>query len=330
MQTRESAIECQALSKHYGQVAALQELNLNVPRGCIFGLLGPNGAGKSTTVGILSTLLRPSSGSARVLGKEVVKERAALRPLIGLVFQENSLDPELTAREQLRFHGRLYHLSQPRKRVDQLLERFALFALADRPVRLLSGGQRRRVEILRGMLHMPTLLFLDEPCLGLDVASRAELWNYLQSLVREEGLSIFLTTHSMEEADALCDQIAIIDAGKCVVEGTPSQLKSQLGGDVVHLCVQHASVARDAIEAYPKARLLSQPVIAKPGPAKGSSAVSWLAASLKEGSRNLPELLRCLEKAEVLELELHRPSLAQVFLHYTGHPFESKTGDEVE
>src|SRR5262249_44775081 len=197
-----NAIEVRGLVKRYGATPALAGIALDVPRGICFGLLGPNGAGKSTAVGVLTTLLTPTAGSVFLLGCDVVRERAAVRRQIGVVFQEPALDPELSAREQLTLHARLFHLDAPARRAAHWIQRPGLTDPADRPARTLSGGLRRRVEIARGLLNRPGVLFLDEPTTGLDVAARAVIWDELRALRRSGETTLFLTTHSMEEADA--------------------------------------------------------------------------------------------------------------------------------
>src|SRR5262245_51040767 len=303
------AIEVRALVKQYGEMRALVGIDLDVPRGICFGLLGPNGAGKSTAVGVLTTLLSPTSGSARLLGHDVVRERAAVRRQIGVVFQEAALDPELSAREQLALHARLFHLDDPAARAADWIARLGLAEHADRPVRKLSGGLRRRVEIARGLLNRPGVLFLDEPTTGLDVAARARIWEELRALRGSGETTLFLTTHSMEEADALCDSIAIVDTGRIVAAGTPSALKSELGGDVVTLVLERPEAAEAALTAHPGVRS-----VVRDGRA--------LRVTVADGTRQLAGLLECARGAGIVEVDLRRPTLEHVFLHHTGHAFE--------
>ena len=309
-----NAIEARALVKRYGDREALAGVDLEVPSGVCFGLLGPNGAGKSTTVGVLTTLLAPSSGSASLLGYDVMRERAEVRRRIGVVFQESALDPELSAREQLVLHARLYHLASARSEVDGWIERMDLARHADLPVRKLSGGLRRRVEIARGLLSRPGVLFLDEPTTGLDVVARARIWDELRALRRAGDTTLFLTTHSMEEADALCDQLAIVDDGRIVARGSPEALKAELGGDVVTLVLERPEAARGALASQPGvARVESDP-----------DRAGALRVTVADGSRHLAALLECARGAGVLEVDLRRPSLEHVFLHHTGHRFEGR------
>ena len=313
----DDAIVARDLVKRFGQVAALDGLSLRVARGSCFGLLGPNGAGKTTTVSVLTTLALADAGSAAVLGHDVVAERALVRRELGLVFQETTLDPELTAREQLDLHGRLYHLADRRKRVGEALALAGLEADADRPVRGFSGGMKRRLELVRGLLHRPRILFLDEPTLGLDVAARAGIWEELRRLRRTGEVTLFLTTHSMEEADALCDSLAIVDRGRVVAEGPPERLKAALGGDVVVLTLERAE-PRDEILASLGA-LSGVTRVTHEGVESGEGVFRIVVAN---GPQRLPELLYAARPFGVREVLLHRPTLEHVFLHHTGHPFE--------
>jgi len=312
----EDAIVARGLVKRFGSVAALDGLSLRVARGSCFGLLGPNGAGKTTTVSILATLARADEGSASVLGRDVVRERAGVRRELGLVFQEPTLDPELAAREQLDLHGRLYHLESRRARVGEALALAGLEADADRPVRGFSGGMKRRLELVRGLLHRPRILFLDEPTLGLDVAARAGIWEELRRLRRTGDLTLFLTTHSMEEADALCDGLAIVDRGRVVAEGSPEGLKAALGGDVVVLSLERAE-KKEEVRAQLGA--LSGVTRVTHEDVGGAGVFRIVVAN---GPQRLPELLYAARPFGVREVQLHRPTLEHVFLHHTGHPFE--------
>jgi len=314
--TNDAAVAAAGLVKRYGDREALAGIDLAVPRGICFGLLGPNGAGKSTTVGVLTTLIAPTAGTATLLGHDVVRERAAVRRSLGVVFQEPALDPELTPREQLTLHARLFHLASPADRAADWIERLGLGEHADRPVRALSGGLRRRVEIARGLLNRPGVLFLDEPTTGLDVAARARIWEELRALRRGGDTTLFLTTHSMEEADALCDEIAIVDAGRIVAAGTPAALKEELGGDVVTLVLERPERAVERLAA--QAGVHSVAVESAPGPGKPGA----VRITVSDGTRRLAGLLDCARDAGVLEVDLRRPTLEHVFLHHTGHAFE--------
>ena len=306
-----NAVELAGLCKRYGDTQALDGVDLCVPRGACFGLLGPNGAGKSTMVGILTTLLSPSAGRAAVMGHDVVGERAAVRRVLGVVFQEPSLDPELTPREQLALHARLFRLEPRAARVSEALERLGLAEHADRPVRRLSGGLRRRVELARGLLNRPGVLFLDEPTTGLDPGARATLWSELRALQRAGDTTLFLTTHSMEEADALCDAVAILDGGRVVAQGAPAALKARLGGDVVTLVLERPEGMESALAALPGVAAVVR-----------DAERGALRVTVAEGPRRLPALLECARDAGVIEVDLRRPTLEHVFLHHTGHAFE--------
>jgi ABC-2 type transport system ATP-binding protein len=303
--------------KRFGRVAALDGLSLRVSRGSCFGLLGPNGAGKTTTVSVLTTLALADEGRALVLGHDVVAERARVRSELGLVFQETTLDPELTAREQLDLQGRLYHLADRRKRVGEALALAGLEGDADRPVRGFSGGMKRRLELVRGLLHHPRILFLDEPTLGLDVAARAGIWEELRRLRRSGDVTLFLTTHSMEEADALCDCLAIVDHGRVVAEGPPEVLKGALGGDVVVLTLERWE-PRDEVQA----KLSPLAGVARVTLESVGSSGGVFRIVVANGPQRLPELLYAIRPFGVREVQLHRPTLEHVFLHHTGHPFE--------
>ncbi|MEM7409071.1 MAG: ABC transporter ATP-binding protein [Myxococcota bacterium] len=310
-----TAIEVRGLEKRYGDHRALAGINLSVPAGSCFGLLGPNGAGKSTTVGVLTTLLSPSGGTATLLGHDVERERAAVRARLGVVFQEPALDPELSAREQLRLHARLFRLESPAAVVDDWIERLDLVEHADRAVRKLSGGLRRRVEIARGLLNRPGVLFLDEPTTGLDPAARARIWDELRKLRDSGETTLFLTTHSMEEADALCDEIAILDAGEVRVTGPPERLKADLGGDVVTVVLRDAPASAEAA--------LSSVAGVQRVDASTSDAGTTFHVTVRDAPQQLARLLDPFPAADVLAVEMQRPSLEHVFLHHTGHTFES-------
>lgn len=224
------------LSKDYGDLRAVDQLHLDVPEGEFFGLLGPNGSGKTTTIHMLTTLARPTSGNAEVAGYDVLKQGVAVRRETGLVFQDSALDRTLSVAENLRFAGMLRNLSKAviRERSDELLKLFNLNDRRDRKVATLSGGMRRALDIARGVLHRPRILFLDEPTLGLDVPSRRQIWGYIERLRRDEGMTVFLTTHYLEEAEA-CDRVAFLDRGQIVGSGAPKALIQQLGSYIIEI-----------------------------------------------------------------------------------------------
>jgi ABC-2 type transport system ATP-binding protein len=291
------------------EVVAVAGVDLRVRAGEIFGFLGPNGAGKTTTLRMLATLLPPTSGEAWVAGFDLRRAPRRVRERIGYVGQTGGTDPLVTGRDELVMQGRLYRLSaaESRARAAEMISTLQLEECADRPVKSYSGGQRRRLDIALGLIHRPPLLFLDEPTTGLDPQSRAHLWEEVARL-REGGITIFLTTHYLEEADALCDRVAIIDHGRIVAEGTPEELKRQTAGDVVILGVTGDGGA--ALEL-----LRGQPFVREAGREDGS-----LRLYVDRGEVALPSILRLLDGAglELQTISLTRPSLDDVFLRQTG------------
>ncbi|HEX3219515.1 MAG TPA: ATP-binding cassette domain-containing protein [Candidatus Limnocylindria bacterium] len=304
------AIEAHDLVKHFGPVQAVNGISLEVRKGEIFGFLGPNGAGKSTTINILCTLLRPTGGRASVAGHDVDREPAAVRSRIGLVFQDPSLDAQLTARENLQFHAFIYSVpaAERAERIKQALEMVELTDRADSIVMTFSGGMKRRLEIARGMLHTPEVLFLDEPTIGLDPQTRRHIWAYLRKLRHEAGVTLFMTTHYMDEAEE-CDRIAIVDGGKIVALGTPAELKAMVGGDVVTIATADNRVAAEEM----KATFGLEPAVAN-----GS-----LRVEVKDAAAFIPQLLRELSQP-VTSVASHQPSLDDVFLKLTGHAIRAE------
>jgi ABC-2 type transport system ATP-binding protein len=307
------AIQAAGLSRRFGDVHALEDLNLTVSAGSVLGLLGPNGAGKTTTVRILTTLLRPSTGSARVAGLDVVRQPAAVRRVIGLAGQSAAVDDNLTGQENLVMAGRLHHLhrSEARRRAAELLRRFELAEAAERPVRTWSGGMRRRLDLAVSLVGYPRVLFLDEPSSGLDPHGRRQLWQTIRQLV-DAGTAVLLTTQYLEEADQLADQIVVIDRGRVLAHGTPDQLKAQVGGDRLQLRLAHPATARRAAELV--ADLGS-------GPPQVNAQTGQVTAPLSDGVAVLPEVVRRLDAAGLAlsDLVVRRPTLDDVFLTLTGH-----------
>ena len=291
-------------------VEAVAGVDLAVTSSEIFGFLGPNGAGKTTTLRMLATLLPPSGGTARVAGCDLLTQPDRVRERIGYVGQAGGADREITGRRELVFQGRLYGLSAEaaQKRAAELIDKLELEACADRKVGTYSGGQKRRLDIGLGLVHDPQLLFLDEPTTGLDPQSRARVWDEVQRM-HERGITVFLTTHYLDEADALCDRIAIIDYGKIVAEGTPEQLKRAVAGDVVTL-----TVAGDKKETA-LALLKAQDFVREAGTDDGQVRLY-----VDRGEIAMPAILRLLDGSglELKTMELHRPSLDDVFLRQTG------------
>ncbi len=307
------AIEARDLVKTYpGDIRALDGLSLSVPPGQVFGLLGPNGAGKSTTVKILSTLSRPSSGSARVAGHDVLRHPDRVRRSIGVVGQQSAVDPAATGRENLRLQGRLYGIEgrELRARIDGLLDRFDLIEAADRIVGTWSGGMRRKLDVAMGLINRPSVLFLDEPTTGLDPDARACLWTEIGRLARDGGLAILLTTHYLEEADRLAGRLAIVDHGRIVAEGTPDAMKSELRGDAIHIDLGDASTAAGAVALLAGIDGIDSPLV------DGTR----LSARADRAATRVPAVLSVLEDAgiPVAAVTVARPSLDDVYLRHTG------------
>jgi ABC-2 type transport system ATP-binding protein len=312
------AISVHDLVKNFGQVEAVRGIDLDVRPGEIFGFLGPNGAGKSTTINILCTLLRATSGTASVAGIDVDHDPALVRSRIGLVFQDPSLDQQLTARENLEFHAFVYDVpaSTRKQRIPEVLEMVDLTDRADSVVMTYSGGMRRRLEIARGMLHTPDVLFLDEPTIGLDPQTRRHIWSYLSALPKKGGVTVFMTTHYMDEAE-YCDRIAIIDHGKIQAVGTPDELKRMVGGDVVSITTSDNVAALPQIEAIAGATPIAD---------NGT-----LRVEVPDGAGFVPRLVR-ETTVEVTSVAFRRPSLDDVFLKLTGRAIreeESSTTDQM-
>jgi ABC-2 type transport system ATP-binding protein len=311
-----SAIEARGVVKTYPKgVRALDGIDLDVEAGTIFGLLGPNGAGKSTTVKILTTLARPDAGSAIVADHDVVRSPERVRAAIGVVGQRLGVDPDASGRENLVLQGDLYGLAprEVRWRTHELLARFGLADAARRLVRTYSGGMQRKLDVAMGLINRPQVLFLDEPTTGLDPEARAEMWEAIERLAREENVTVLLTTHYLEEADRLADQLAIVDRGRVVAEGTPDELKSELRGDA--LVVELAEANGVALAALAPLNGVREPLL------EGRV----LRARADEGARALPAVLAALDDAgvEVASATLARPSLDDVYLRHAGRTFEA-------
>ena len=309
------AIVVEELVKTYGRTRALDGVSFTVAEGSVLGLLGPNGAGKTTAVRALTTLLRPDSGSAHVLGIDAIHEPARLRRIIGLAGQSAAVDDKLTGRENLRLVGRLYHLEKAEvmNRADALLERFDLATAADRLVRTYSGGMRRRLDLAASLVNRPRVLFLDEPTTGLDPRSRLGLWSVIEDLVRD-GTTLLLTTQYLEEADRLADRIAVIDGGRVIAEGTSDELKDKVGGSSL---VVKPTVAADLDAAAAVLAGLGAGTPTQPGAGE-------LVLPATTGTTLVVRAAEALEAAgiEVAELGLRRPTLDDVFLTLTGHAAE--------
>jgi ABC-2 type transport system ATP-binding protein len=313
-------IEAQRLVREFKDVRAVDGIDLAVSEGEIYGFLGPNGAGKSTTVHMLTTLLPPTDGSARVAGFDVVKDGPKVRAAIGAALQEAALDPLLTGREHLRLQMALHAVprGERRARGDELLERVGLEAAADRKVRTYSGGMKRRLDLALALVHGPRILFLDEPTTGLDPQSRTALWAEVGRLAREDAVTVFLTTQYLEEADVLADRVGIIDHGRIVAEGTPNSLKAEIG---------HPTV--EVVPADPEQRPELADILAQFGEPAQISPKS-LAVRLTGDDFSLADVVRALDQVglHVEHLQLHAPSLDDVFLAKTGRTLEGAGSEQ--
>jgi len=296
-------IEIKDLTKKFNKLTAVDALNLQIKEGEIFGLLGPNGAGKTTTLLMLTTLIQPTSGTATINNYDIHTQPHNVRKSIGIVFQDPSSDEILTGYENLKLHGWLYDMPDVlrEKRIKEVLELVDLTNRQNDRVKKYSGGMRRRLELARGLMHHPKVLFLDEPTLGLDPQTRGTIWEYIQKLAKEKKITIVMTTHYMDEADKLCDRLAIIDQGKIVILGSPKELKKNLGGDIVHLKSTNLNISKLKKLSYVK---------------KISSCNDEICLTIENANKHLQELLNFVGKVD--SVEIHSPTLDDVFLHYTG------------
>lgn len=319
------SVTAENLVKTYdkGRVRALDNLSLDVEEGTVLSVLGPNGAGKTTTVRILSTLLRPDSGSATVAGIDVIKNPEKVREVIGLSGQYAAVDEILTGYDNLVMFGELYHLGKKQAvaRANELLERFSLTEAAKRPIKTYSGGMRRRLDLAASLIVKPKVLFLDEPTTGLDPRGRQEMWGVIQELVKG-GVTLLLTTQYLEEADQLADEIAVIDTGKVIARGTSDALKKQVGGERLEVVVEEEHIARTM-------EIVGVVSGNKPALDEGLRQIS---SPVSTGSAALFEVLKALDSAGIhaLDVGLKRPSLDDVFLSLTGHAAEEKKVEVVE
>ncbi|MBI1974217.1 ATP-binding cassette domain-containing protein [Candidatus Micrarchaeota archaeon] len=314
-----SAIEVSGLSKHFGSLKAVDSVSFSVAEGEIFGLLGPNGAGKTTTISMLATMLFPSNGKAKVAGHSL-EDHDAVRNSIGIVFQDPSLDDELTGMENLMFHARIYHI--PRKeRGPRAMEVLKLVGLEDRAsslVKTYSGGMKRRLEIARGLMHKPKILFLDEPTLGLDPQTRRAVWDQVRTLNKKHGVTIILTTHYMEEADQLCDRIAIMDHGRIIALDTPDKLKASLGGDVITILTPDAGKLEKCLQVK--------------APATIKQVDGGLVVTSKRGDKAAPKILSIAHNRgiRVDSINVKKPSLEDVFIQHTGRSIREREASTTE
>jgi ABC-2 type transport system ATP-binding protein len=309
-------VEVELLRKNFGPLEAVKGISFAIGAGEIFGLLGPNGAGKSTTIKILVTLLKSSSGTARINGFDIGRESRRVRESLGIIFQDPSLDERLTAGENLYFHSKLYHVPPPQigERIAGALRLVDLAERRDDPVLTFSGGMKRRLEIARGILHTPKVLFLDEPTIGLDPQTRAHIWDYLDGLRRSAGISMLLTTHYMEEAE-ICDRVAIIDHGEIIALDTPANLKSNLRKDSVTIAIDDAAAA---------AALIRQRFNVEAEARDGSVRIA-----VENGRTFVPRLFAAFP-GRIGSVDIHTPSLEDVFIQLTGRTIRDEESSAVD
>ncbi|ASA20603.1 ATP-binding cassette domain-containing protein [Paenibacillus donghaensis] len=300
----QKVIDVKGLKKSYGELEAVKGVDLDVYEGECFGFLGPNGAGKSTTINMLCTMLKPSGGSAKIGGFDLMKERASVRETIGIIFQDNTLDEKLTAKENLMLHCRFYKVPAQERmtRIDRVLEMVELSDRKNSFVGTFSGGMKRRLEIARGLLHYPKVLFLDEPTVGLDPQTRAHIWDYIHKLREEIGITIFLTTHYMDEAE-ICDKIAIIDDGRIIALDTPAGLKDGVGGDIIEISADNNLKAKEELEQKYGRTVKEQDSI--------------LIFEVEKGNEFIAEFVKNAD-FRITSINLRRPTLNDVFLKLTG------------
>ena len=312
------AIKINNLTMKFGNLIAVNKISFNVKQGEIFGFLGPNGAGKTTTLSILSTLLAPTSGEAIVNGFNVTTEMDDVRSSIGMVFQDMTLDDELTAYENMDMHGRFYGVGKEdrKERIAKLLKLVDLEKRKDSLVKTFSGGMKRRLEIARGLLHEPKILFLDEPTLGLDPQTRNKLWEYIKKLNKDTGLTIILTTHYMDEADQLSDRIAIIDKGTIIALDTPDNLKKKLGGDIITIVTAKSEKFEQLLKKQAWCKSIKE-------------HDQTLAINVKDASKTISEVIKLADMNSIIidSANIHKPSLEDVFLHFTGKTIREQDAD---
>lgn len=316
----ENAIETSELTRRFGGLVAVDRLNISVQSGEVFGLLGPNGAGKTTTISMLCTILKPTSGRATVNGFDIAKQGSQVRKSIGIVFQDPSIDDRLTGRENLYMHANLYGVppGDQKPRINSVLKLVELENRADDLMRTYSGGMRRRLEIARGLIHHPKVLFLDEPTIGLDPQTREHIWSYIEELKKTSDISMVLTTHYMDEADRLSDRIAIMDYGKVVASDTPAGLKETLEGDVITVKTKEAAK-------------LSSIVAGTVDVLRANVVGDGLELTVRGGKALLPRIVETAAKNGIFieSVSLREPNLSDVFLHYTGREIRSEGSDEL-
>ncbi|MBC8505361.1 MAG: ATP-binding cassette domain-containing protein [Anaerolineales bacterium] len=317
MSTNKIAISTQGLVKRFGEeVLAVNNIDLSIPTNTIYALLGPNGAGKTTTVSMLTTMIEPTSGSAKVSGLDIVLQADKVRQRIGVTFQEIVLDPDLTGRETLDFHARLYSIGKAERlaKIDKLLKLVELDEAANRRTNTYSGGMKRRLELARGLITNPEVLFLDEPTQGLDLQNRANIWEYIRTLKTNTNLTLLLTTHYMEEAEALADRVGIMDHGEIMVEGSPRELIDQMGADNIRIIGQgNPDLFCEAAQTLPFVESVNK-----------SDGIIQI--GVDSGNRRLVEIIGTANTSgfEIEDISVSKPSLGDVFLKYTGRQLRDK------
>ncbi len=313
------AVEIKSLTKQFGQIKAVDDISFNVEEGEIFGFLGPNGAGKSTTMMILTTLLKPTSGRSMVAGFDVVDQANKVRENIGYVQQDIAVDEYLTGRENLLLHARLNHIPKNLidKRIDEVLELIELSARQNDAVTTYSGGMKKRLDIAGGLLHMPKVLFLDEPTVGLDIQTRRKIWEYIGKIHKEFNTTIFLSTHYMEEADKLCDRVGIIDYGKIQVIDSPQSMKAKLGNEIITFKIQNGASKDELLSKLRETQLVKE---------VRTKDDKFIVYSTK-GTELIPEIFQISARLEIKinSISLTQPSLDDVFISYTGHELRDES-----
>jgi ABC-2 type transport system ATP-binding protein len=311
-------IKTKGLTKKFNGFTAVDNITFSVEQGEIFGFLGPNGAGKTTTIKMLTTLLFPTQGSATIAGFDILKQRNDIRNNIGIVFQDPALDTELTGKENLDYHARLYGLSKEtrKKRIIEVIRLVDLGEKKDIRVKFYSGGMKRRLEIARGLMHSPTVLFLDEPTLGLDSQTRRAIWDYIKKMNKEENTTIFLTTHYMDEADYLCDRVGIIDYGKILVIDKTHNLKNSVGNDVINISCSELDTLKTRLENESWIKNIKQ-------------HDTFLTIGVEKGEEKIPEIFDIAHKinVKIKSIGVRKPTLDDAFLHFTGRTMRDEEGE---
>ncbi len=312
-------IKTENLTKEFNDLTAVDNVSFSVKEGEIFGFLGPNGAGKTTTIKMLTTLLNPTKGSAEVAGFNIIKDRNNVRKSVGVVFQDPALDWNLTGRENLDFHARVYALDSENrnKRISEVSKLVDLEEKMNVFVKYYSGGMKRRLEIARGLMHYPKVLFLDEPTLGLDAQTRRAIWNYIKKMNREEGTTIFLTTHYMDEADYLCDRVGIIDRGKILIIDSTTNLKNSIGNDVITLSCSNMTKLLERLKKESWIKNVKK-------------HDTFITLGVEKGEEKIPEVILIAQNLEIKikSISVRKPTLDDVFLSFTGRTIRKQESDQ--